>query len=70
MKLKQLPGFKTRHLSKIQNGRHKQRSGQHTLARQKIYNTKIKPGLARRQFPATAGWAAYKRDNMGKDMEC
>jgi hypothetical protein len=23
------------HLSKIQNGRHKQRSGQHTLARQK-----------------------------------
>jgi len=26
------PGFVSRHLSKIQNGRHKQRSGQHTLA--------------------------------------
>ncbi len=26
---------RTRHISKIQNGRHKQRSGQRTLARQK-----------------------------------
>jgi hypothetical protein len=26
-----------RHISKIKNGRHKQRSGLHTLARQKIY---------------------------------
>ncbi len=30
-----LPGFESRHLSIIQNGRHKQRRGQHTLARQK-----------------------------------
>ena len=29
------PRFESRHLLKIQNGRHKQRSGQHTLARQK-----------------------------------
>ncbi len=29
------------HLSKVQNGRHQQRSGQHTLARQKIYKYKI-----------------------------
>ncbi len=27
----------SRHLSQIQNGRNKQRSGQHTLARKKIY---------------------------------
>jgi hypothetical protein len=33
--------FQSRHLSKIQNGRHKQRVGQHTLARQKLKkNTK------------------------------
>jgi hypothetical protein len=30
-------GFESRHLSIIQNGRYKQRSGQHTVARQKIY---------------------------------
>ncbi len=30
-----LARFESRHLSKIQNGRHKQRSCQHTLARQK-----------------------------------
>ncbi len=33
--LRQLSGFKSRHLSKIRNERHKQRSGQHTLACQK-----------------------------------
>ncbi len=32
--LRQLSGFETRHLSKIQNGRHQQKSGQQTLARQ------------------------------------
>jgi hypothetical protein len=32
-------GFESKHLSKIQNGRRKQRNGQHTLARQK-YQTK------------------------------
>ncbi len=37
--LRQLSGFESRHLPKILNGRHKQRSGQHTLARQKN-NTK------------------------------
>ncbi len=31
----QLSGFGSRHLPEIQNGRHKQRSGQRTLARQK-----------------------------------
>ncbi len=36
----QLSGFESRHLSKIQNGRHKQRSGQHTPARQKYTNEK------------------------------
>jgi hypothetical protein len=30
------------HLSKIQNGRHKQRSGQNTLARQKILEKRKK----------------------------
>jgi hypothetical protein len=40
--LKQLAVFESRHLSKIQNGRHKQRSGQHTLACQK---NKIKINL-------------------------
>ncbi len=39
--LQQLSGFKSRHLSKIQNGRHKQRSGQHTLARPKICKKKL-----------------------------
>ncbi len=34
---RQLSGFESRHLSKVQHGRHKQRSGQHTLAHQKIY---------------------------------
>jgi hypothetical protein len=33
--LRQLSGFESRHLSKIQNGRHQQRSGQHTPASQK-----------------------------------
>ncbi len=32
----QLSGFESRHLSKILNGRHNQRSGQHTLAHKKI----------------------------------
>jgi hypothetical protein len=33
--LGQLSGFESKHLPKIQNGRHKQKSGQHTLARLK-----------------------------------
>ncbi len=33
--LRQYSGFESRHPSKIVNGRHKRRSGQHTLARQK-----------------------------------
>jgi hypothetical protein len=37
----QLSGFEPRHFSKLQNGRHKQRSGLHTLARQKILYKKI-----------------------------
>jgi hypothetical protein len=36
--LRQLSGFESRHLSKILNGRQKQRSGQHTVAHQKVYN--------------------------------
>ncbi len=32
---RQHSGFESRHLSKIKNGRHNQRSGQHTLARKK-----------------------------------
>jgi hypothetical protein len=32
-----LSGFESGHPSTIINGRHKQRSGQHTLARKKIY---------------------------------
>ncbi len=39
--LRQLSGFEARPLSKIQNGRHKQRSGQHTLARQKNRHKKV-----------------------------
>ncbi len=37
-------GFESRHLSKVQNGRHEQRSGQHTLTRQKIYKQKMSSG--------------------------
>jgi hypothetical protein len=33
--VRQLSVFESRHLSKIQNWRHKHRSGQHTLARKK-----------------------------------
>ncbi len=33
--LRQLSGFESKHRSKIHNKRHKQRSGQHTLARKK-----------------------------------
>ncbi len=36
----QLSGFVSRHLSKIQNGRRRQRSGQHTPARKKINKTR------------------------------
>jgi hypothetical protein len=36
--LRQLSGFESRHLSKIKSGRHKQRSSQHTLARQFFMN--------------------------------
>ncbi len=36
-----LIGFESRHLSKIQNGRHKQRSGQHTLTHQKNIQKKV-----------------------------
>jgi hypothetical protein len=32
--------FEFKHLSKVHNVRHKQRSGQHTLARQKMYTKK------------------------------
>ncbi len=39
--LRELSGFESRHLSKIQNGRHKQRSGQHTLAPPKISKEKL-----------------------------
>ncbi len=39
--LRQLSGFEPRQLSKIQYGRHKQSSGQHTLARQKIYKKSL-----------------------------
>jgi hypothetical protein len=35
--------FEFRHPSKIINGRHKQRSGQHTLAREKIYKKRNYP---------------------------
>ena len=34
--LRPLSEFEFRHLSKIKNGRHKQRSGQHTLAAKKF----------------------------------
>jgi hypothetical protein len=37
----ELSRFETRRLSKIQNGRHKQRSDQHTLARQKNRQKKV-----------------------------
>jgi hypothetical protein len=36
----QLSGFESGHVSKIQNGRHKLRSGQHTLALQQKYTKK------------------------------
>jgi hypothetical protein len=35
--LRKLSGFKSRHLSKTQNVRHKQRRGQHTPARKKVF---------------------------------
>ncbi len=34
-------GFESKYIIKIQNGRHKQKSGQHTLARQKIYKKQL-----------------------------
>jgi len=34
----ELSGFESKYIVKTQNGRHKQKSGQHTLASQKIYN--------------------------------
>jgi hypothetical protein len=38
--------LKSRHLSKLQNGRNRQRSGQHTLARQKyIKSSNISVGV-------------------------
>jgi hypothetical protein len=37
--------LKSRHLSKMQNGRHNQRSGQHTQARHKNKNIKKFKGL-------------------------
>jgi hypothetical protein len=37
--LRHLSGFESRHLSKIQNGRHKQRSGQRNLLRKKYTKT-------------------------------
>jgi len=40
--LRQLSGFESRHISKIQNGRKLQRSGQHTPARQQIYKKRKK----------------------------
>jgi hypothetical protein len=43
--LRQLSGFESRPLSKIQNGRHKQRSGQHTVACQKKYKKDIKSSI-------------------------
>jgi hypothetical protein len=40
----QLSGFESRHPSKFINGRHKRRSGRHTLARQKKYIKKRHSG--------------------------
>jgi hypothetical protein len=40
--LRQLSGFESRHLSKIQSGRYKQRIRKHTLARQKTYKNNEK----------------------------
>jgi hypothetical protein len=34
--------FESRHLSTVQNGRHKQRNGRHTLARQKKIQKSVK----------------------------
>jgi hypothetical protein len=42
--IRQLSRFESRHLSKTQNRRHKQRNGQHTLVRQKK-NTKQFSGM-------------------------
>ncbi len=41
LRTRQLSGFESRHLPKIQNGQHKRRSGQHTRTRQKILITMI-----------------------------
>ncbi len=42
------PGFESRYLSKNTNGQHKQRSGQHTPARQNKYTKNIYPNWASR----------------------
>ncbi len=39
--LRQRTGFESGHLSKLQNWRHKHRSGQHILARQKNIHKKV-----------------------------
>ncbi len=59
--LRQLSGFESRHLSKIQKGRHRHRRGQHnTLARRKIYIQKSI--LHVMQYPNTKNFfrTAYK----------
>ncbi len=57
--LRQLSGFESRHLSKIQNGRHKQRRGQYTLARQNNLKKYIEVlGILFRVYLATVDWVS------------
>jgi serine/threonine protein kinase len=53
--LRQLYGFESRHLSKMQNGRHKPKSGQRTLACQKMYNKKSSTPEERNYYVKTSG---------------
>ncbi len=68
--IRQLSGFESVHLLKIQNGWHKQKSGQHTLARQKGTGPSLVPNGRKELGSRTgqqAGWnpANPRRSHLG-----
>jgi hypothetical protein len=77
MRIQALNWFETRHLSKKQNGRHKQRSGRHPLARQK--NIQKRPEAAghiqilstmyRHHVDADQGQKSNYRDDADPDSD-
>jgi hypothetical protein len=63
-----LSGFESRNLSKPQNGRHKQRSGQHTIARQKKDKKYVISSQWRSELWEAAHWMLRTFENCAMNI--